>query len=81
MNIIAWLLGSKSGRVLISVTFAIMALILALSKSYMAGQERERRAAMQASLSTLRNRIKTDDEISRLNHADRIKRLRKWASE
>ncbi len=81
MNLIAWLLGSKTGRIVAACGLALMAGILALSKAYTAGQERERRAAAQASLTALRNRIKTDDEISRLSRADRIERLRSWTAE
>lgn len=81
MNLIAWLLGSKTGRIIAACGLAFMAVIIALAAARKSGAEAERHKAMQASLTALRNRIKTDDEISRLSHADRIERLRSWTAE
>lgn len=78
-----WLLsiltGSRLGRWLAAVALILSVLAVAAWRLILIGQARERARHTQASLDNLRNRVRTDDELSRLPADERRRRLsRDW---
>ena len=72
---LAWLLGSKAGRItaLSILTFGVVVLVL-----WQAFRQGEAAEQAQASLEALRRRISTDDQISKMSTADRRRELARW---
>ena len=75
---LAWLLGSKAGRItaLSILTFGVV--VLVLWQAFRQGEAAEQAQQAQASLEALRRRISTDDQISKMSTADRRRELARW---
>lgn len=78
---LAWLTGSQTGRTVAAIGIAALTIAAVLWRAFAAGQNAERAAQMQASLEALRNRIKTDDEIQKMDAGTRRRELSRWLSD
>jgi len=76
--IIAWLMGSKIGRYVASGLLVAGIVGLALWRVFSAGKNAEAAKQLQQSLSNLRTRVKTDDDVSRMSADDRRRELSGW---
>ena len=77
--VLAWLLGSKAGRITVAVLLGAAAVGLTLWRAFAKGKAAEQAKQAQASLEVLRSRVKTDDTIARMSVAGRRERLRQWS--
>lgn len=78
MTILAWLLGSKAGRITALCLLTAASIALVLLQAFRKGAASEQAKQTQASLAALRNRIRTDDEITKLTPAARRAALSEW---
>ena len=78
---LSWLTGSRLGCYVAAGSILALALGWALYAARQGGVKAEQARQVVLSLNNLRNRIQTDDEISRLGRDARVKRLREWADE
>lgn len=81
MSILAWFLGTKVGRTLSAAALILAALSVALLKAFSAGRAKERLKQTQASLDNLRNRAKTDEDVSKMGDAGVRRELGGWVSD
>ena len=78
LSVLAWLMGSKAGRIASVVGLSLLAVGVALLIAYRKGIEREQLRDVQRSLDTLRKRIAVDDDIAKMSRADRREQLSRW---
>jgi len=81
LRIAGWLSGSTVGRYVLAGLVTTAIVLFALARAFTAGKTAERNRQAAKSLKTLRSRMRSDDEISRLSPAARRDRLREWAGE
>jgi len=78
IGLAASLLGSSLGRKAVLWGLVAASVVLVIWRIYSAGQSAERARQVGASLENLRNRIKVDDEITKLPPDKRRERLLEW---
>lgn len=78
LSILTWLTGSKPGRYAAAILLAIAAVILLLLQVRRSGVDAEKVRQAQASLTALRTRISTDDEITKMSPDARRAELARW---
>lgn len=81
MEILAWLIGSKVGRYVALGLLIAASIGVVLLRVYSAGKSAEKARQAEAALRALRERIKTDDEITKLSPTARRERLSRWVSD
>lgn len=80
LSVLSWLIGSKVGRYLALGLLAAATLAVIVARIYAAGKRDEQLKQTQASLDAVRQKVKSDEAISRMSRADRTKRLRdEWS--
>ena len=77
---LAWLMGSQTGRTIAAISLAALTVAAIFWRAFSAGQNAERAAQTQAALEALRNRIKSDDAIEKMDAGARRRELRRWLS-
>jgi len=78
---IAWLIGTKLGRLVAEITLIAAVVGIVLLRARQSGVEAERLKQLQKALEALRTRMKVDEEITTLPADERLRRLNKWLSE
>ena len=78
MKILIWLLGSKTGRITALVGLSLISAFFIISMAFRKGAASEKSKQQIESLNALRERIKSDDTISKLSSDDRRRELLKW---
>lgn len=78
---LAWLTGSQTGRTIAAIGLAALTVAAILWRAFAAGQNAEKAAQTQAALDALRNRIKSDDAIDKMDVGARRRELRRWLSD
>jgi len=78
---IAWLIGTKLGRLVAEITLITAVVGIVLLRARQSGVEAERLKQLQKALEALRTRMKVDEEITQLPADERLRRLNKWLSE
>lgn len=81
LTALSWLTGSITGRYVAIGSIVVLAILWALYSARRGGIKAEQARQLSQSLDNLRNRIKTDDEISSLSPDARRERLREWFTE
>lgn len=81
IGVLAWLTGSQTGRMVATIGLAALAVAAILWRAFAAGQNAEKAAQAQASIEALRNRIRTDDTIQKMDPSARRGELRRWLSD
>jgi hypothetical protein len=79
LKALGWLTGSKLGRYAAIALIVGAAIAYALYSARRSGIKAEQAKQLAKSLNNLRTRIKTDEDISRLEPDARRQRLREWA--
>jgi type VI protein secretion system component VasK len=80
LSVLSWLIGSKVGRYLALGLLAAATVAVIVARVYSAGKRDEQLKQTQASLNAVRDKVKSDEAISRMSRADRTKRLRdEWS--
>lgn len=80
MSFLVMLLGSKLGRYVALGGLIALGVLLLIARIYAAGRAKERARQLEQSLQTIRERVKKDDEITRLPPDQRAERLNRWVS-
>lgn len=78
---IAWMLGSEIGRKLALTLLAMAALGIVIWRIYAKGRSDERAKQAAKSLENLRERVRVDDEITRLPSDERRRKLQEWVAQ
>jgi predicted RecB family endonuclease len=81
MTFLVGLLASELGRKLALWGLIALSVLAIIARIYSAGKAAERARQAENSLKNLRERIKVDDEITKLSPSLRRERLRKWMSD
>jgi cation transport regulator ChaC len=80
IELIAWLIGSKVGRYIALGLLAAATVAVIIARVYSAGKNEEKMKQTQASLNAVRQRVKSDEAVSRLSRDERTRRLRdEWS--
>jgi len=79
LSALGWLTGSKVGRWVGIAALAVVAGLIAWRAAVASGERKAALEQAQASLSNLRERVSSDDAISRLPADVRRGRLREWS--
>jgi hypothetical protein len=80
LSVISWLIGSKIGRYLALAGLAAATVGIILLRVYAAGKRDEQLKQTQASLNAVREKVKSDEAISRMSRSERTRRLRdEWS--
>jgi len=77
----AWLLTSRSGRMILIVVFVLFALMIVVAWIFAKGREKERLENQLKNLEVLRSRLRTNDEANRMTVEQRKEYLKSWAKE
>ena len=80
IGVLSWLMGSRLGQGIAIVALAIVAGTIAWRLARASGERAAELRQQQESLSNLRARVETDDEVRRLDPVARRERLREWAT-
>lgn len=78
MSFFAALLASRFGRWLAGALLVIAGIGIALARGFAAGRNAQKLKQSEASLKALRERMRTDEDIAKLDHDARVERLREW---
>ena len=81
MTAFAWLTGSEWGRRIALGALALAALATALLSARSAGYDSRRAEEREETVEKLRTRIRTDEDISRMDRRARADALRRWVRE
>lgn len=81
LSVLAWLIGSKAGRITAVLALSGLMIVLAVWLAYRKGLASERTRQTQASLDNLRKRVAINDAVAKLPADKRREELAKWASE
>jgi hypothetical protein len=80
IELVAWLIGSKVGRYIALGLLAAATVAVIIARVYSAGKNEEKMKQTQASLNAVRQRVKSDEAVSRLSRDERTRRLRdEWS--
>jgi hypothetical protein len=78
IGIATWLLGSTLGRQVLLWGSAVLLVLVVIARIYSAGRAAEKARQSEAALKNLRERVKVDDQITKLGPDERRKRLERW---
>lgn len=79
ITFVTWLIGSELGRKVALTVLAMLALGAVVWRIYSAGQAAEKAKQARQQLDAMRDRLKVDEEISKMPSAERRKKLEEWA--
>lgn len=80
IELVAWLIGSKVGRYIALGLLAAATVAVIIARVYSAGKNEEKMKQTQASLNAVRQKVKSDEVISRLSpDARRERLLNEWS--
>lgn len=74
----SFLLGSKTGRVFLSVGFVAVLVLIVLWRVYVMGRNAEKRGQLEKQLEDLKAKIEVDDELRQMSPDERRDALREW---
>jgi hypothetical protein len=78
INILAWLVGSKAGRITVfSLAGLALVAVIALN-AFRKGQQNVRTKQVERALDNIMKRVAVDEAVSRLPPDARRERLRQW---
>lgn len=75
LSVLAWLTGSKVGRYIALGLLAVSVVGVVVLRVYAAGKRDEQLKQAQASLSAVRDKVKSDEAIRRLSASERRRKL------
>ena len=75
---VAWFLNTRIGQYLSAAVLFIGMVVVVLWRVFAAGQRAERDEQQVAALNNLRNRVKTDDEVSKIPDSALDAELSEW---
>lgn len=78
LSILAWLIGSKAGRIVAVITLGVIGAAFVVWSAFRKGEEAERAKQAQRTLQNIRERIATDEEVGRMSARERRDALARW---
>jgi hypothetical protein len=81
MSVLAWLIGTRTGRAIALALTTAGVIALAVLRAFSAGRTSARAQANQDALKAVRQRIRIDEDIRSLGAGERRERLRRdWSN-
>jgi len=78
LNLLSWFLGSKAGRITALVVLTTLSAFFILRAAFQKGVSSEKAKQVAESLNALRERIRSDDTITKLPPDARRHELARW---
>jgi len=78
MSILAWLIGSRFGRMIAGAGLTLLTFSIILLSMFRKGVNRERDRQKAATIKTVKDRIKIDEDVRKMPASDRRRELDRW---